>query len=231
MKECTMRLFTSLFGALVVGTSVNVSHAEPIPVTRVLAFTEGGASILNSDIQLFTLEGSGPGFSLHLWGEGGPLRSAEFGSIDPSFAVTRVFGFTLQIGGDTITSLGRPFTFSFQITGPRVPIELVPHEAGVFTPQALFPFALTGLLSGTAPDGTEYRFPLTGQGRGRHFFFEVETVPQPGERLGWNGSNLAFESSDPVPEPATLVLVATGMAALWRASSKKSRARLSRRTF
>jgi len=208
MRVIIISLFAALTGAL----GGTVAHAEPIPVTRVLAFTAGGVTFNPSDVLVMSFGGSGPGFSLGVFaevGSGSPVALTE-PTMNPSFQISRPLhvGAVLQADGHTIPLHGGSPTVSMQITGPTVPVVRRPSEFGGFSISVAFPFTLTGsLLAASLDDGTEYRLELRAQGRGVHSFFE-----EPDGFTFFAGSSLTFESEAPIPEPGTMLLVSTGIA-------------------
>jgi PEP-CTERM motif-containing protein len=166
---------------------------------------------------------SGPGFSLtgsisaDLPGEphfrcfdcapGSPL------SLSSRYTSTTVEGIIGTVNGTDYRDIQAHFHFMAPtITVPDLPI-------GNTLAFITRPFSFTGTASGTNGTGNAFSLALIGSGMVTTTFIHA---PQP-SGIDAIGTDYAFTSSDPVPEPATLVLLTSGIGAIAATGRKRSR--------
>ncbi len=209
----------SLFGCVVIGfTCTAAANADPIPLPTFTAavratLTGGGSFRLELlaptlTFQGFTDRGTDPGSLLRPCGSCAPGETVDFSG-------TREFGFFLGGGTAIVDSQevhvsGGPAHFTF-ITPPAL---IPPAVNGVA--EVVLPLTVSGILRVSALTG-----PLAGDELAFQFFgrgtagVELEEPVDPLD-TSWPGeatlrfANLSTDA--PIPEPTTLVLLATGAA-------------------
>lgn len=208
--------------ALAFGAGAQAVQADPLVVT-------GGTTVtsLGGFGGPFTLTGAnfvitgGTGSGLTFGGLAAAGQSLSFGArfIGTDFigsaqinGVTYFIGDgTFEIGGTLIVPLNAPTTFeTFTVTAP-------------FTFSSSFLGCTTGSTTTIAPcAGTTFDATLVGQG--------IATVTLSLQSIGANGTPLYgvtrvnYQFTSAVPEPATLVLLATGLGGAGAAARRRRRA-------
>jgi hypothetical protein len=221
------RAFRAVVLASVVLLATGAAHADPIQIT-------GGQVAL-----------SGVNGSMQLIGERNFTLTANISATDAFFAPwVQCFaacapGTTIDLGAQwvglslhmaTATLDGQTFTQVGGLNSPsqaRVQLfgSATAPPLGGDTATVLAPFLLEGLFIHPGTMGTDVREMLAGQGFAtltlRSAFGGDTGVP-----AGWaySAARYEFQSSDPVPEPATLILTGTGLLGLLRARRSRTAA-------
>lgn len=192
--------------------------AEPIVVSgsaNVGATTAGSISI------------AGEGFALT-----GMTVSGIIGGVNPSLGCCfapgaaldlRAFWFSGNLFGTEITLGGETFPLG---TANNPAATVVLEFTSTFTLPTLVtgptavesPFLFTGFVSRPVPSGPTVRADLIGSGTAT-----LTLGVQPGLDV-WSARNLQFQFDDtaPIPEPATMLLVGTGLAAAYRVRRRRA---------
>jgi hypothetical protein len=207
-----------LASAALLSLSATVASAETIVINSGFLLMTGP-----SEIGAVSISGT-RGFSLSGpvdTSEGGTLAFSECTSFECQpghFVDLRASFGDLAFGGNRLTFDGQEFTLSGELTGNiGLPLffsgSTTLPPLGTMPPIVRAPFALDGTLA-FLPFGPIHE--LTGRGT-----VEVSLIegfePQTATR-GWTIDAIRwnFEETEPVPEPGTMLLVATGTAVLAR---------------
>ena len=210
----TMPFLTTAVLTVAFAAGPRTATADPIQITSgsLVLTTRGGVIHLEGERGL-VLDARGDGRAAIM--ECGPIAPCAPGS-----TVTLNAGWVgSDIGGlATIDDQTFPLGLGTQTTGALAAIFsgsiLMPAFSGDEFVSALAPFTFFGRLSYPAPFGTVPPSPvdLTGQGTAT---LDLAWVSGSGS---WHvrGATYAFETLDvePIPEPTTLILVGSGIAAL-----------------
>ena len=214
MKVAAIVRYTALATYLLTAPS---AQAEPmVPTSGSFHITSGSLFFNHASDDPFAVGTlSGDGFVLQLPDEERTTRGI-FGIlgplINPSFQTGGVLFGTLEIN-DAVLQLD-PVFFAWQLsmTALPQPVPVVTDPLEGFS--LIYPFQLSGFLFGNV-SGTEYRYEVFGRGRGSLFM----VGPFEDGYVSGKYTNLTFEDTAAVPEPGTLLLIATGVAAIGRRAS------------
>jgi hypothetical protein len=130
--------------------------------------------------------------------------------------------FTLDgVRYDDISTVNSPASLYFELFGGGIAPAIQDGPVAFTTP-----FTLNGMIN--------LPFPSTGPvvfGRGIATVLLTPTFPTPGEPAQWLPQSVRYDFSEitPVPEPATLILVSSGLLAIVRTARRRQRDRPSTR--
>jgi len=209
---------------ILLGAGTSVGWADPIVPRSGLLTVSSGTLLFahaNDDPDAHgQLLGSGFSLGLRSFFVGGADRPDA--SIDPfvAFPSFHTVGTTepavLRINNVEL-SFGANGQTEFNITAPLIRTRTTDPESESF--DITYPFQFTGVLSGQV-GADSFRFDIVGRGTGHTFFA--------GCCLG-TFTDLTFTPAAPTPEPASVILVASGgVWALIRAKRKRQGLRLER---
>ena len=196
--------------------SASATLADPIVITSgqtviTNALTETGVfsfSGRNFSVSGNVMEGGFPPSTL-CWNA--PLPACAPGAVLPinGFWGGLSVGFTATLNGVTYTGPswadGSNMLLSFKVSA------LLPAWTGSDT-SVVTPFTFAGELAHTVEGAAGFTQPLLGRGTATVFLSPFRE-PDAGERWQVRTVNYNFASAEPIPEPATLLLLGGGMAA------------------
>lgn len=197
-----------------------VSSAEPFSLhTGVLAITRGGSLFFDhantAKAPMAGLIVGGTDFSTNIFATNTSLGT--FPSLpewNPAFESGGVMSGTLRVGGAVLQLGGGTSFMEVRFTAPLVRI---PPGADRNFFAVDYPFQLSGRLFGHTLDNEAFSFDLIGDGTGQTVYVGLVPVL----------TGLSFAPSAPIPEPGTLLLVASGGALVLRQARRKRDARAS----
>jgi hypothetical protein len=201
-------------------------QADPlVPTTGSLHLTSGVLSFNHG--QGFPIASgivSGDGFVLALTEvdkvtDGGFPVSVGSSQVDVSFHTGGAVLGTLQVDDALLRMDFEHFDWLLHITAPPQPLPFGSDPEVGFAIE--YPFQLTGSLFGSI-QGIDYRYELFGSGKASMYL----TGPFEDNSLVSLASGFSFQDVAPVPEPTTLILFATGAAAMGRRVWKRKAGRV-----